>query len=193
MNIEELIAEGLFFRAGSGNKQYRTCLEGKTTPIAKAPLPQQITDSFLNGEYETYRVVEPLVLYRTFGVSPYSENGASINGSYATTEFAESKIDVKIRTALDPTWKNPKLYEIRIIVPVGVEINVGKVAPVTLRSGTVLEGGAIQVLLPKDWPLSWIDGWREISSKPLSNYPVYVPVAEGSVPTFMKYEKPNDH
>ena len=118
MNMKELIEEGLFFRAGSANKRYRTCLEGKIVPIEKAALSQQITDSFLNGEYETYRVVEPLLLYRAFGVSPYSENGASINGSYATTEFAESRIDVKIRMALDPTWKNPKLYEIRIIVPI---------------------------------------------------------------------------
>lgn len=56
MNIEELIAEGLFFRAGSGNEQYRTCLEGKITLITKAELPRQIIESFLNGEYETYRI-----------------------------------------------------------------------------------------------------------------------------------------
>lgn len=97
---DELLAEGLFFRAGSGNELYRTCLDGIIMPITKNELPQAIAESFLDSKYETYRVTEPLLLYRTFGTSPYSENGASINGSYATTEFAESKIDVKIRTAL---------------------------------------------------------------------------------------------
>ncbi len=182
MNIDELIAEGLFFHAGSGNELYRTHLDGKIMTIPKIVLPQKIADSFKDSEYETYRVIEPLRLYRTFGTSPYSENGAGVNGSYATTEFAESKIDVKIRTALNPTWKNPKLYEIRIIVPVDVIIHVGRVAPVTLSSGTVLEGGAIQVLLPQNWPLSWIDGWREITSKPLSCYPNFFPYDESKVP-----------
>lgn len=182
MNIDELLAEGLFFRAGSGNELYRTCLDGKVMPITRIELPQTIAESFLDSKYETYRVTEPLLLYRTFGTSPYSENGASINGSYATTEFAESKIDVKIRTALAPSWKNPKFYEIRIVVPVGVTIQVGRVAPVTLPSGTILEGGAVQVLLPKNWPLSWIDGWREITSKPLSHYPQYYPYDENEIP-----------
>lgn len=53
-------------------------------------------------------------------------------GAFATTEFAESRIDVKMRLALNPQWKNALYVEEKIVVPKDVVINVGVVAPVKL-------------------------------------------------------------
>ena len=52
-------------------------------------------------------------------------------------------------------------------------MNVGVVAPARLKTGTILEGGADQVLLPLNWSKEWIVGYREVTSKPLLEYPDY--------------------
>lgn len=57
--------------------------------------------------------------------------------------------------------------------PIGITLNVGVVAPVHLKTGTILEGGADQVLLPLNWSKEWIVGYREVTSKPLFEYPDY--------------------
>jgi hypothetical protein len=45
-------------------------------------------------------------------------------------------------------------------------LEVGKVAPQTIKStGTVLEGGADQVLLPQNWPKEWIKSSRQVPSR----------------------------
>lgn len=73
------------------------------------------------------------------------------------------KIQSKIDSALLPEWKNTRQYETTIVVPKGTVLNIGKVAPQTIRqSGTVLEGGADQVLLPPNWPNEWIKETREV-------------------------------
>lgn len=51
--------------------------------------------------------------------------------------------------------------------------NIKDLAPVILNTGTVLDGGAEQVLLPMNWPKSWIVGYREVTSKPLMGYPEF--------------------
>ena len=68
--------------------------------------------------------------------------GSFANGAFVTTEFAESRIDAKIRLALEPAWLNSHAYEAKIIVPKGTILNIGKVAPVTTKGGTFLRGGA---------------------------------------------------
>lgn len=68
--------------------------------------------------------------------------------------------------ALLPEWGNSIMYEARIIIPKGQTIHVGFAAPQIIKSiGTVLPGGAEQVILPLDWPLKWIDSIRRIPSK----------------------------
>ena len=69
--------------------------------------------------------------------------------------------------------RNTRLVEEKILVPIGTKIHVGLVAPVTLNTGTVLAGGAEQVLLPRNWPKEWIIGYREVTSKPLMDYPEF--------------------
>ncbi len=78
-----------------------------------------------------------------------------------------------MRLALDPQWKNALYIEEKIIVPKNVIINVGVVASVKLLSGTILEGGADQILLPYNWSEEWVAGYRFVTSEPLMNYPVY--------------------
>lgn len=173
MDTKELIKECLGFKSGSTNQKYKTDLIGKVREIEKDTLPDGIVSSFKDGIYRTYITTEEIYLYRTYGRG-YSENkGARWNGSYASTEFAESRIDVKIRLALKPEWFNTRLAEEKILVPVGTKISVGVVAPVILNTGTVLEGGAEQVLLPMNWSKSWIVGYREVTSKPLMDYPKF--------------------
>lgn len=116
---------------------------------------------------------DEIVLYRVYGVAPSGKDGAKQFGIYATTEFAESRIDVKLRLALNPKWKNALYIEEKIIVPKGVVINIGIVASVKTLSGTVLEGRANQIVLPTDWSEKWVVGYRYVTFKPLMCYSDY--------------------
>lgn len=174
MDIKELIKLGLFFKSGDTNQKYKTVLDDTNTRLVdKETLPLNIIESFKNKEYNTYEVIEDIVLYRVYGVPPSGKGGARQRGSFATTEFAESRIDVKLRLSLDPQWKNALYIEEKIVVPKGTIINVGVVGQVTLLSGTILEGGADQIILPKDWPEDWVVGYRFVTSEPLMEYPEY--------------------
>lgn len=173
VGINELKAEGLGFVSGTANQKSKTILEGKVKIVEKQKLPQWMVDSYLNGEYTTYETTSDVVLYRAYGMGYNEGSGATKEGAFATTEYSESRIDVKIRLALKPSWKNTRLVEEKIVVPPGQIISVGIVAPVVLETGTVLKGGAEQVLLPQNWPQSWVVGYREITSKPLQTYPEF--------------------
>lgn len=174
MDIKELIKLGLFFKSGDTNQKYKTILdETNTRLVDKETLPSSIIASFKNQEYNTYEVTEDIVLYRVYGVPPSGKGGSKQRGAFATTEFAESRIDVKLRLSLDPQWKNALYIEEKIVVPKGTIINIGIVGPVTLLSGTIIEGGADQIILPKDWPEDWVVGYRFVTSEPLMEYPEY--------------------
>lgn len=55
------------------------------------------------------------------------------------------------------------MYEARIIVPKNQRLNIGKVAPQIIEeSGTMLDGGGDQIMLPKEWPLDWIKEIRVV-------------------------------
>ena len=173
VGINELKAEGLGFVSGTANQKSKTILEGKVKIVEKQKLPQWMVDSYLNGEYTTYETTSDVVLYRAYGMGYNEGSGATKEGAFATTEYSESRLDVKIRLALKPSWKNTRLVEEKIVVPPRQIISVGIVAPVVLETGTVLKGGAEQVLLPQNWPQSWVVGYREITSKPLQTYPEF--------------------
>jgi len=172
--FDELKELGFGFVSGSTNQKYKTVIdETNVTRIEKSDLPEKIVNSFRNGEYETYITKQDIILYRVYGLTPSGKAGAKQLGSFATTEFAESRIDVKMRLALDPQWKNALYIEEKIMVPKGTTLNIGIVAPVTLLSGTVLDGGADQVLLPQNWSEDWVIGYRFVTSEPLMDYPTY--------------------
>ena len=102
---------------------------------------------------------EDITLYRSFG------GKADAGGAFATTRPAESRIQAKLDLALLPEWGNSRAYEAEIQIPAGQRVNIGIVAPQTIKgSGTLLPGGAVQILLPKDWPLEWITKIRVVPS-----------------------------
>ena len=43
-----------------------------------------------------------------------TNNGAKLNGTFASTEFAESIIDAKVRLALNPEWMNKKSIKLKL-------------------------------------------------------------------------------
>lgn len=168
----------IHYEPGAFNSKYKTYLHDKLQEIERCSYDRQITGSFRNGEYRTYRTTKPVILYRVFGLyHGEKENslprGARLRGGFASTEFAESIIDAKLRLALDPAWFNTKMYEAKISVPSGTVISVGVVAKVTLSTGTILPGGADQILLPYMWPEEWIIGYRHLGSRQLQSIPFY--------------------
>lgn len=166
------------YSSGTFNSKYKTDLSGKLREIDKIEygIPS-IVDSFKDGEYKSYITLDDLILYRVFGLLKNKENntlkGAKANGGFASTEFAESLIDAKQRLALDPSWMNTKVYEEKILLPKSSIISVGIVAPVKTKTGMILEGGADQILLPKDWSEEMVIGYRRVTSRQLLNKPYF--------------------
>lgn len=165
------------YAPGSFNSKYKTDLTGSIQEIEKDSLPDDIASNFLHKQYQTGKTLNDLVLYRVFGL--YSQTngdvkGAGPSGGYASTEFAESLIDAKLRLALAPEWFSTKAYEEKILLPKGSIINIGIVAPVTLKTGTVLPGGADQILLPRNWSEEdWTIGYRRVTTRQLINPPEF--------------------
>lgn len=161
---------------GNFNKQFKTILTDKIEILEKMPLPSEVVDSFLNGDYSTCKTTQELYLYRVYGRfkdSTGQTKGARANGSFATTEFAESLIDVKMRLALNPRWYSTKMYESKILIPIGTIINVGIVAPFYPKCGTCLTGEADQILLPENWSEDWVVGYRRVTTRQLQFAPHY--------------------
>lgn len=172
--FEELRQLGFGFVSGSTNQKFKTILdENNIKKIKKQHLPEGIANSFKNGEYNTYITTNEIVLYRVYGLTPSGQAGAKQFGAFATTEFAEFRIDVKMRLALNTQWKNALYIEEKIIVPKNVILNIGIVVPVKLLSGIILEGGADQVLLPENWSEEWVVGYRFVTSEPVMDYSEY--------------------
>lgn len=172
--FEELRQLGFGFVSGSTNQKFKTILdENNIKEIEKQHLPEGIANSFKNGKYNTYVTTNEVVLYRVYGLTPSGQAGAKQFCAFATTEFAESRIDVKMRLALNPQWKNALYIEEKIVVPKNVILNIGIVAPVKLLSGTILEGGAEQIPLLENWSKEWVVGYRFVISEALMDYSKY--------------------
>jgi RHS repeat-associated protein len=137
--------------------KYSTAIDDNVTVIDKQVLPEWIKDTFTDGEYSTVVTNEDITLYRVYG------GRAEATGSFVTTQPAVNRIQTKIDSALLPEWGGTREFEAEIVVPKGTVLNIGKVAPQTIKStGTVLKGGADQVLLPQNWPKDWIRSTRKV-------------------------------
>lgn len=169
------------YQPGEFASKYADKLEEKLELTEPAALEKWEKDSFLDSKYETFITKSPVIAYRIYGKYQQRDNairglgasGAQLGGRFVSTEFAESCIDVKMRLALKPEWKNTKMYEAKLIIPAGEKISVGVVAPVTLHTGTILPGGAPQILLRQEWPNTWIQGYRRVSGRQLQVEPTY--------------------
>ena len=55
------------------------------------------------------------------------------------------------------------MYEVEIRIPKGETLSIGKVASQKISSsGTVLKGGADQILLPQEWSQDWVVDVRTV-------------------------------
>ena len=136
---------------------YSTAIDDKVSVVDKEDIPDWIAESFTDSEYRTVVTNEDIVVYRVYG------GNAKLGGSFVSTSPAPNKIQAKIDAALLPEWKNTRQLEAEIVIPSGTTLNIGKVAPQTIKStGTVLSGGADQILMPRDWPETWVSGVREV-------------------------------
>lgn len=168
------------YKPGEFSSRYRTILTGKCIPAEISErLKEDDIKTFANREFCFVKTIAPVILYRVFGraliskTSDENTKGAWMGGRYASTEFAESMIDAKLRLALDPSWWNTKMYEAKICVPCDQTLIVGVVGSVELKTGTILPGGADQILLPVNWPEEWIIGYRRLTSRQLQLVPKY--------------------
>lgn len=166
------------YEPGSFNRPYRTKLTGNLQITEKDTITDpEILNSFKDQYYETYLTLKDLVFYRVFGRFQRRNSdevfGSALTGAFVTTEFAESIFDVKMRVALDQLWGNSKMFEAKILVPAGAKINVGIVAPITSKSGSIFPGGADQILMPLNWPKEWVIGYRRVSTRQLQKVPTY--------------------
>ncbi|MEG0564354.1 hypothetical protein [Anaerorhabdus sp.] len=145
--------------SGIGVSKYATAIDDKVSIINKKDLPESLGITFTDAEYRTVITNEEVKVYRTFG------GRADAVGGFATTYPSNSRIESKIDLALLPEWGNTRAYEAEISIPIGQELTIGKVALKKIKgTGTVLQGGADQILLPKDWPPEWITRIRNVSS-----------------------------
>jgi len=138
--------------------KYSTAIDDKVTVIDKdESLPDWVKESFTDSEYRTVKTNEDMYLYRVYG------GNAQPGGAFVSTMPVDNKIQAKTDLALLPQWKNTRVEEAIIKVPKGTVLNIGKVAPQTNpASGTILQGGADQVLMPRDWPQEWIVGTNKV-------------------------------
>ncbi|TDB42670.1 hypothetical protein [Photorhabdus khanii] len=98
------------------------------------------------------------MFYRVFGKE------AKVDGSFVSTTSTGSRIQAKIDAALLPEWKNSREFEATILAPKGTVLQIGKVAAQVTKSGTILQGGFDQILLPKGWSQNWITNIRKVPS-----------------------------
>ncbi|MDY7224622.1 ribonuclease YeeF family protein [Halalkalibacterium halodurans] len=139
--------------------KYSTAIDNKVTIIDKAELPGWIQTSYTDGVYRTVITNEPITVYRSFG------GRTDAGGAFVTTQPSVNRIQTKIDSALKPEWGNTRMYEAVIVIPEGQVLNIGKIEKQYTKTGTLLDGGSDQILLPQDWPLEWITEIRTIPSK----------------------------
>ena len=138
--------------------EYSTKIDSKVTIIDRAKLPESLAKTFKDGHYRTVVTNDDICVYRLFG------GRADAGGGFATTTKATSRIEAKIEVALLPEWGNSRAYEAKIVIPKGTVLSIGKVASQKISTtGTILEGGLDQILLPMDWPLDWIKNIRKVT------------------------------
>lgn len=140
-----------FKKITKGRSKLGTAITNKVNVIAQdESLANWIKESFKDGLYETVETTEDIIVYRAFG------RKAVANGGFVTTFKSTSKQEVMEKLALLPEWVNTLESVATIKIPKGTILNIGKVAEQISETGQVFEGGADQILMPKNWSDSWI-------------------------------------
>ncbi|ASA57921.1 hypothetical protein [Vibrio gazogenes] len=132
-----------------------TAINNSVRLVDQDTLPRGIQRTFLDGNYVTVETTTPVVLFRKFGGTG---NQAKANGGFASTTPNASRSE----TAVFKRWSNQR-FEAQLDIPEGTTLNIGKVAPQTSKSGNRIyhKGGADQILLPQEYPISWISAIKD--------------------------------
>ncbi|MBT9185306.1 hypothetical protein ILP31_14565, partial [Pectobacterium punjabense] len=131
-----------------------TKIDSKVTLTQKDSLPGDIKKSFKDGNYQTVITNEPVLVYRKFGGG---SGQAKLDGGYATTEKNVGRNE----TAVYKKWSTSQ-FEAQIKIPENTKINIGTVGE--QRPGSEkpkYDGGADQVLMPRNYPSEWIKSVRD--------------------------------
>lgn len=147
--------------------------------------------TFKEGEYVTYRLSEPLTVYRYFGsYSPKEMSGidgkaveeaeimlnsiddagwgSAVGGRFLAENPNLTSEQAKDLLALNPKWGNNAAYIATIELPIGTRISTGKAAKQVCENGVILNGGETQIILHEEWTTEKIKKWVK-SCKPISN------------------------
>ncbi|WP_276203170.1 hemagglutinin repeat-containing protein [Pectobacterium brasiliense] len=146
-NVAKKVEQGAPATAG-------TKIDSKVTLTQKDSLPNNVTKSFKDGNYQTVITNEPVVVYRKFGGTL---DQAKLDGGYATTEQNVGRNE----TAVYKKWSTSQ-FEAQIKIPENTKINIGIVGE--QRPGSEkpkYDGGADQILMPLDYPLKWVKSVRD--------------------------------
>ncbi|WP_052234612.1 VENN motif pre-toxin domain-containing protein [Pectobacterium brasiliense] len=146
-NVAKKVEQGAPATAG-------TKIDSKVTLTQKDSLPNNVTKSFKDGNYQTVITNEPVVVYRKFGGTL---DQAKLDGGYATTEQNVGRNE----TAVYKKWSTSQ-FEAQIKIPENTKINIGIVGE--QRPGSEkpkYDGGADQILMPLDYPLKCVKSVRD--------------------------------
>ena len=114
------------------------------------PIPQDLKDSLL--------FAEGFIGAAGSGISATAIGAVDLGQLVGISAIADFNVLTGQKT---PEWKNTRMYEVEIRISKGETLSIGKVVPQKISSsGTVLKGGADQILLPQDLPLEWITDFR---------------------------------
>ncbi|WP_422879954.1 hemagglutinin repeat-containing protein [Pectobacterium zantedeschiae] len=146
-NVAKKVEQGASATAG-------TKIDSKVTLTQKDSLPDVVTSSFKDGNYQTVITNEPVLVYRKFGGGPEQ---AKLDGGYATTEKNVGRNE----TAVYKKWSTSQ-FEAQIKIPENTKINIGIVGEQKPGSEKPkYDGGADQILMPRNYPSEWIKSVRD--------------------------------
>lgn len=147
--------------------KYATRIDDYVELLPQEALFGKNAQNFLDKVYRTVKPKKEIILFRSFG-----HPDAKINGSYAATFRGATREELAILTK----WGNSMRFEVKIKVPAGKTINIGRAAPQPIPPETSTEnliGLGEQAFLPFQWELNWVE---EIVDKQTGQ--VYRSVAE---------------
>ena len=121
---------------------------------------------------------EEIILYRVTSEKEYKDKEGKIHkGKFASPYPPFDKLSAKTDLALSYPFENRMEIVEEIKVPIGEIIQVGYVAPKTTQGedvskiikeqGNILQGMAVQVILPEDWYER--KGWEILKRYPLES------------------------
>ncbi|MFN9623421.1 MAG: hypothetical protein ACK587_11425 [Cyanobacteriota bacterium] len=125
--------------------------ESPTQGTTACPLPANIAVTFLESKCNRVVLTRPTVFYR------YFSSDSNRYGRYLTTDRFRVNTDVIRSLALHQDWGNQAIRTLRIILPAGMPVYQGVVAP--QNPSACYPGGGQQTFIEnsKDPKIIWVE------------------------------------